>query len=251
MGDRAAWPKDNRLVLIGDVHGHYEGLCRLLDLVSPRVGDRLYFLGDLVDRGPSSAAVVEFVRQGGYGAVRGNHEDMMLLAFKGKQINPAQLFVWSRSGGNETLASYTSTELLWQHFDWLHRLPLYQDLGTVFIVHAGLDPTLPLVQQTSKECCWIRESFLGHPIPYFADKTIVVGHTITFTFPNVEAGQIVRGAGWIDIETGAYHRRSGWLTALDWTNQWVYQVNVLYGGTRQGELETFLVDLADFSWSTS
>ncbi|WKT81659.1 metallophosphoesterase [Thermosynechococcus sp. PP45] len=251
MGDRAAWPKDNRLVLIGDVHGHYEGLCRLLDLISPRVGDRLYFLGDLVDRGPSSAAVVELVRQCGYGAVRGNHEDMMLLTFENKQINPARLFVWSNSGGDETLASYTSTELLWQHLDWLHRVPFYQDLGTVFIVHAGLDPTLPIVQQTSKECCWIRESFLGHPIPYFADKTIVVGHTITFTFPNVEAGQIVRGAGWIDIETGAYHRRSGWLTALDWTNQWVYQVNVLYGGTRQGELETFLVDLADFSWSTS
>lgn len=251
VGDRAACRKDNRLVLIGDVHGHYEGLCRLLDLVSPRVGDRLYFLGDLVDRGPSSASVVEFVRQCGYSVVRGNHEDMMLLTFEGKQINAAQLFVWSNSGGDETLASYTSTELLWQHLDWLHTVPFYEDLGDVFVVHAGLDPYLSLEQQGSQQCCWIREQFLGHPKPYFADKTIVVGHTITFTFPNVEAGQIVRGAGWIDIETGAYHRRSGWLTALDWTNQWVYQVNVLYGGTRQGELAQFLTDLRDVSYSIS
>lgn len=80
----------DRLILIGDVHGHYEGLCRLLDLLSPRVGDRLYFLGDLVDRGPSSASVLELVRQCGYGAVRGNHEDMMLLTFEGKQINTAR-----------------------------------------------------------------------------------------------------------------------------------------------------------------
>ncbi|HIK36335.1 MAG TPA: serine/threonine protein phosphatase [Thermosynechococcus sp. M98_K2018_005] len=243
MGDRGAGPKDNRLVLIGDVHGHYEGLCRLLDLISPRVGDRLYFLGDLVDRGSSSASVVELVRQCGYGAVRGNHEDMMLLTFEGKQINAARLFVWCNSGGDQTLASYTSTDLLREHLDWLHTVPLYQDLGDVFVVHAGLNPYLSLEQQGSQECCWIREQFLCHPKPYFADKTIVVGHTLTFTFPGVEAGKIVRGAAWLGIETGAYHRRSGWLTALDWTNQWVYQVNVLYGGTRQGELTQFLTDL--------
>ncbi|BAC09973.1 metallophosphoesterase family protein [Thermosynechococcus vestitus] len=240
---------DSRLILIGDVHGHYEGLCRLLDLVSPTGSDRLYFLGDLVDRGPKSAAVVELVRQRGYGAVRGNHEDMMLLTFEGKQINPPRLLVWSQSGGDKTLASYTSTELLWEHLDWLQTVPLYQDLGNVFIAHAGLNPALPLEQQTHQECCWIRESFLAHPSPYFTDKTIVIGHTITFTFPSVQAGQIVRGAGWLDIETGAYHQRSGYLTALDWTNQWVYQVNVLYGGTRQGELDRFLIDLAELSWS--
>lgn len=79
----------------------------------------------------------------------------------------------------------------------------------------------------------------------------MVGHTITFTFPGVEAGKIVRGAGWLGIETGAYHRRSGWLTALDWTNQWVYQVNVLYGGIRQGELTQFLADLGDCSYNIS
>lgn len=251
MGDRIGCPANNRLILIGDVHGHYEGLCRLLDLISPTEGDRLYFLGDLVDRGPSSASVVELVRQWGYGAVRGNHEDMMLLTFEGKQINPTRFFVWCNSGGDETLASYTSSDLLWEHLDWLHTVPLCQDLGDVFIVHAGLDPHLPLKQQTSRECCWIREPFLSHPKPYFADKTIVVGHTITFTFPGVEAGQIVRGAGWLGIETGAYHRRSGWLTALDWTNQWVYQVNVLYGGTRQGELDQFRMDVGDVSYSTN
>ncbi|MFN4280824.1 metallophosphoesterase, partial [Thermosynechococcus sp.] len=179
MGDRVGCPADNRLVLIGDVHGHYEGVCRLLDLVSPRGGDRLYFLGDLVDRGPSSASVVELVRQCDYGAVRGNHEDMMLLTFEGKQINPARLFVWCNSGGDETLASYTSTDLLWEHLDWLHTVPFYQDLGDVFVVHAGLDPCLPLEQQGSQECCWIREQFLGHPKPYLKSAAVLVKRQTT------------------------------------------------------------------------
>ncbi|XFA73898.1 metallophosphoesterase [Thermosynechococcaceae cyanobacterium Okahandja] len=234
----------DRQIFIGDVHGHYEGLCRLLELVAPRAGDRLYFLGDLVDRGPNSAAVVELLRQEGYATVRGNHEDMMLLTFEQKQLNPSRLFVWSNSGGDDTLASYRSTDLLWEHIDWLERVPLYYDLGEVFVVHAGLDPMLPLAAQTNRECCWIRDLFLTHPSPYFTDKTIVIGHTITFTFRSVAPGCIVRGNGWLDIDTGAYHRRSGWLTALDWSRQWVWQVNVLYGGVRQGALTEFVVDLA-------
>ncbi len=233
----------DRHIFIGDVHGHYEGLCRLLEWVAPTGGDRLYFLGDLVDRGPNSAGVVELLRQEGYATVRGNHEDMMLLTFEQGQLNPARLHIWSNSGGDDTLASYPSTHLLWEHLHWLETMPLYYDLGDVFLVHAGLDPALPLGEQTSKQCCWIREPFLTHPTPYFEDKTIVVGHTITFTFPRVSPGAIVRGNGWLDIDTGAYHRRSGWLTALDWNNQWVWQVNVLNGGARQGALPEFVVAL--------
>lgn len=235
----------DRHIFIGDVHGHYEGLCRLLELVAPAAGDRVYFLGDLVDRGPNSAAVVELVRQQGYFTVRGNHEEMMLLTFEQKRLNPARLFVWSSSGGDDTLASYKSTELLWEHIHWLKTVPLHYDLGTAFLVHAGLHPMLPLAEQTSQECCWIRDLFLYHPTPYFPDKTVVVGHTMTFTFPRVQPGQIVCGNGWIDIDTGAYHSRSGWLTALDWTYQWVWQVNVLQGGTRQGALAEFAVNLTD------
>ncbi|WP_448525417.1 metallophosphoesterase family protein [Parathermosynechococcus lividus] len=241
----------DRLIFIGDVHGHYEGLCRLLDVVAPTAGDRLYFLGDLVDRGPNSAAVVELLRQQRYFAVRGNHEDMMLLAFENKHLSPSRFFVWASSGGDDTLASYTSTERLWEHIHWLETTPLYYDLGNVFLVHAGLDPMLPLADQTNKECCWIRDLFLSHPTPYFADKTIVVGHTITFTFRGVSPGQLVRGNGWIDIDTGAYHHCSGWLTALDWSRQWVWQMNVLHGGIRQGGLEEFVVDLATVDCSKS
>jgi serine/threonine protein phosphatase 1 len=61
--------------------------------------------------------------------------------------------------------------------------------------------------------------------PYFKDKLIITGHTITFTLPGIKPGQIAAGVGWLDIDTGAYHPNSGWLTGLDLTQNKVYQVN--------------------------
>ncbi|HEY9702704.1 MAG TPA: serine/threonine protein phosphatase, partial [Allocoleopsis sp.] len=47
-----------------------------------------------------------------------------------------------------------------------------------------------------------------------------------FTFHGVLPGKLALGTGWLDIDTGAYHPKSGWLTALDLDNRQVYQVNV-------------------------
>jgi serine/threonine protein phosphatase 1 len=79
----------------------------------------------------------------------------------------------------------------------------------------------------------VREEFHRWPKPFFPDKLIVTGHTITFTLPGVIPGKLAKGNGWLDIDTGAYHPRSGWLTALDITNWLVYQVNIWQKQTRQ------------------
>ncbi|MEL7329869.1 MAG: serine/threonine protein phosphatase, partial [Cyanobacteria bacterium J06559_1] len=73
--------------------------------------------------------------------------------------------------------------------------------------------------------CWIRDDFHRHPQPFFENKQIITGHTITFTLPGVAPGQIAQGPGWIDIDTGGYHPKSGWLTAVDIDHELVYQVN--------------------------
>jgi serine/threonine protein phosphatase 1 len=85
--------------------------------------------------------------------------------------------------------------------------------------------------------CWIRELFHSSPDPYFTDKLIVVGHTITFTLPGLEPGALAQGPGWLDIDTGAYHPRSGWLTGLDITSRQVFQANVFQNCTRTLSLE--------------
>ncbi|MGF1570724.1 MAG: metallophosphoesterase family protein [Nodosilinea sp.] len=222
-----------RRIFIGDIHGHYDGLRRLWDAIDPSSEDQVYCVGDLIDRGPKSAEVVDFIRRHASGCVRGNHEQLILDAFVDGKLNLPMLQGWIYSGGQATLSSYRgAADALEEHLSWIQKLPLYIDLGDLWLVHAGVNPTLPITEQNSYELCWIRETFHGSPTPFFSDKLIVTGHTITFTFPDVEPGQIVAGRGWVDIDTGVYHPRSGWLTALDWDYQLVYQVNVFESTVR-------------------
>jgi serine/threonine protein phosphatase 1 len=232
-----------RRIIIGDVHGHYDGLMLLLDTIEPTAADQIYFLGDLIDRGPKSADVVDFVRENNYACVMGNHEQMAIEAFPDSEISPPALQAWLHSGGRATLASYEDPVLIMEHLEWFKTLPSYIDLGDLWLVHAGVHPLLPLRDQNRDQFCWIREAFHNTIRPIFEDKMIITGHTITFTFPGVPPGGVVQGNGWMDIDTGAYHPRSGWMTAYDATNQKVYQVQVYENQVRVLPLDEVLIKL--------
>ena len=219
---------NHRRIIIGDVHGHYDPLMALLDAVSPQGEDRVYFLGDLIDRGPKSVEVVNFVMRSNFQCLRGNHEEMLLDVVGDGQVSVELYQGWLYSGGHATVASYNN-KIPQEHIDWMKSLPTYLDLGDIWLVHAGVNPKLPLEQQTSEQFCWIRDEFHCISEPYFKDKLIITGHTITFTFPGVHPGQIAAGPGWLGIETGAYHHNSGWLTALDVNQGKVYQINTHNG----------------------
>ena len=221
-----------RRVVIGDVHGHYECLMLLLAKIAPTSEDQVYFLGDLIDRGPKSAEVVEFVKENDYPCLLGNHEQMLLNIMTGKNTSSTNMQTWLYNGGQATIASYQSVRIPKQHLDWFESLPTYLDLGDFWLTHAGVDPEKSVQEQTAEELCWIRDEFHRIEKPYFADKLIIVGHTITFTLPGVAPGNLAQGQGWLDIDTGAYHPRSGWLTGLDITNKLVYQANVFSRAVR-------------------
>lgn len=215
---------NQRRIVIGDVHGHYDGLMTLLEAIAPNSDDRVYFLGDLIDRGPKSAQVVDFVKQSSYQCLLGNHEQLMIEA---NGSDPRSLPAWLYSGGQATIDSYIDMGMIpYKHLDWMRSLPPYLDLGDIWLAHAGVDPKLSLKQQSTYQLCWIRGEFHRISKPYFPDKLIITGHTITFTFEGVSPGELAQGNGWLDIDTGAYHPRSGWLTGLDITHRLVYQVNV-------------------------
>ena len=225
---------NNKRIIIGDIHGHYDGLMTLLEAIAPGRNDMVYFLGDLIDRGPKSSQVVEFVKNSPYQCILGNHEYMMVQALLHKKTNHEAWQSWYYSGGIETVESYRETEIMpYDDLEWMESLPLYLDLGNIWLVHAGINPKLPIQSQTKNECCWIRDEFHSLDKPYFSDKLIVVGHTITFTFDDVKPGELVFGKGWLDIDTGAYHSQSGWLTGLDVDNNIIYQVNVKDNQTRK------------------
>jgi serine/threonine protein phosphatase 1 len=235
--------ESTRRIFIGDVHGHYDGLMTLLEAIAPNGGDQVYFLGDLIDRGPRSAQVVDFVQKSDYHCLLGNHEQLMIDAFpKGRAFGPG-LQAWLYSGGQATVASYKNMDLLAEHLEWIKTLPMYMDLGDIWLVHAGVHPEIPIEDQGSHEFCWIREEFHSIAQPYFADKLIVTGHTITFTLPGVSPGELAQGMGWLDIDTGAYHQKSGWLTGVDITNRRVYQVNVWQQEVRTLPLDEAIVQV--------
>lgn len=215
-----------RRIVIGDVHGHYDGLMTLLEAIAPNSDDQVYFVGDLIDRGPKSAQVLHFVKESPYHCLLGNHEQMLLDVFGDAEINGQALQAWLYSGGHATVNSYGDDGVPQEDIDWIATLPTYLDLGDIWLVHAGVNPRLPLEKQTAEDFCWIREEFHSSRQPYFRDKLIITGHTITFTLPGVAPGKLAQGNGWLDIDTGAYHQKSGWLTGLDVTNGLVYQVNV-------------------------
>ena len=234
-----------RRVLIGDIHGHFQGLKSLLTLLDLGGSDQVYFLGDLIDRGPDSSQVVELVRENQFTCLLGNHEQMMMSAFaKGREPDPFALQAWLCCGGRETLDSYPQIDQFYEHLDWMRQLPAYLDLGDVWLVHAGVDPTRSLSEQSSQEFCWIRSNFHTCQQAYFPDKLIVTGHTITFTFSGVSPGQIAQGQGWLDIDTGAYHPKSGWMTAIDLTAQLAYQINIFTSETQIRPLEDAITPIA-------
>lgn len=122
---------------IGDVHGCFASLQALLDRIDFEPGrDRLWFVGDLVNRGPASLAVLRFVKGLGDGAraVLGNH-DLHLLARAAGVAEARRLDTL-----DEVLAAKDAGELL----DWLGSRPLFDREGPWAMVHAGLFPSWSL-----------------------------------------------------------------------------------------------------------
>lgn len=130
-----------RTFAIGDVQGCY----RELKLLLARLGyvdgtDRLWFVGDLVNRGPASADVVRFVRDLGDNAVcvLGNH-DLHLLAVAHGYAQP---------GKKDTLTEFLNAPDLTRLIDWYLQQPLYHEDASLnaVMVHAGIYPGWTLKQ---------------------------------------------------------------------------------------------------------
>ena len=232
MRRRLRGPTDGRLIYaVGDVHGRADLLDRLLDRIRrdalpARGSDKpvLIFIGDYVDRGPSSRAVldrvIELKREGEFevGALKGNHEAAMLAFLTNAEVGPR----WCERGGVQTLASYGVTPpesatdavgwkaardalelaLPLQHLNLLLSLDLTAAYGDYVFVHAGLRPGVALSQQSEDDLLWIRDDFLNAPGPF--EKVVVHGHT-----PMEQASMDDYR---INIDTGAY--ATGILTAV-------------------------------------
>ena len=176
--------------VIGDIHGCNTELSRLIESLPLAKGDSVIFLGDYIDRGPDSCAVISYLlslRQNHssieFVFLKGNHEDM-LLSFLGHSGQYGEMFL--PNGGKSTLASYgidpdkataqhALTAIPTEHLDFFKTLVNCYATDSFFCVHAGINPQKALAEQTDEELLWIRNTFIyrSHGLPY----TVLFGHT--------------------------------------------------------------------------
>ena len=214
-------PDGVRAYAIGDIHGRADLLEKLFNLLRSDIMDRefksLYFvfMGDYIDRGFHSRAVIDLLLKQDWGSLKavflkGNHEQTLLDFLKSPEVGPQ----WIGFGGRETLISYgvkvpdqKSDLAAWEvaskelrermperHLKFLNQLNLHFELGNCYFVHAGVDPQRDLDDQTDQDRMWIRDRFIGSTKKL--SKVIVHGHS--------PEDKPVWDGRRIGVDTGAY-----------------------------------------------
>ncbi len=194
-----------RLLVFGDIHGHFDKLQEVYEKAKVTAEDRLIFLGDYIDRGEENIRSFLFVKRlaesGQAVMLPGNHELMMVEHFlEAQKEAPASSLtsllrrftgllkkrpssLWLQNGGNKTLRELLQREPEEQReiLDWaLHLIrenPTYScevDGRTVHFAHAGMNPAKPLAENTLSDYLWIRDEFYEN---YTGEDLWVVGHT--------------------------------------------------------------------------
>lgn len=195
------------MIVIGDVHGC---LRTLVALVRQLPEDEICLVGDLVDRGPMSAGVIEMAIKNGWKCVRGNHEQMMLDALVHK--HPRAMEMWLMNGGDATLGSYRwyadqhgeekATRLMESHLAWLSDLPTVLNFPHIVMPEGR---KLVVSHSAHPEDVWYRGEVLDIVGIYS-----VFGHTPRKNGPELRPH-------FANLDTGAVYRtRQGYgsLTAL-------------------------------------
>jgi serine/threonine protein phosphatase 1 len=198
-------PDGERIYAIGDIHGRLDLLQGLIAAIdeeqSAAVAARptLVFLGDYIDRGSESRAVIDWLMEQPLPRFErvhllGNHEDSLLRFLTDITVGPN----WLHYGGVETLASYglkaargeddtKRLEALQQrlegalpesHKTFMEGLQHYCTAGEYLFVHAGIRPGVAITEQSLEDLLWIRDAFLTSADDH--GHVVVHGHTISY-----------------------------------------------------------------------
>lgn len=197
---------------IGDIHGEYRLLERLLESVQRFRPDHILFVGDYIDRGAHSKEVVDLIMQlgGEVTCLMGNHEMMMLNAIEDLGIGYNPIELWYYNGGEATLQSFGATSffnfrsaLEPRYLEFFQSLKMSRvvEVGSrlkILGTHAGISPAIPLEHQLimkdyhelndymlrnhvdpGESFLWIRDGYFNSPPARWNDYLVVHGHTPT------------------------------------------------------------------------
>ncbi len=165
-----------KTLVIGDIHGCYAEMIDLIEKSGINADDRIIALGDIIDRGPDSLAVMNFFMSGkNRNSLLGNHEEKHINVFAGKiQASPSQL---------KSIAQFTNSELL-NAVRFFEKLPLFIELPEAILIHGLLEPEIPVIHQKKNILIGSMAGslYMGkkYPKPWyeydFGEKPIIAGH---------------------------------------------------------------------------
>lgn len=192
-----------KIFVVGDIHGCFDKLCALMDKIPiNNTRDQLIFIGDYIDRGPSSFDVVNYLidfkkRVPGTIFIKGNHEDMLQ-----NYLDGSDRFTYLLNGGQQTMDEYLNRSdnkepfpIPPEHLEFFNSLQLYYQTDDYIFVHAGLRENVPLESQDKMDLLWTRDEFIHSDFNF--GKRVIFGHT-PFKEPLLQANKI-------GIDTGAVY----------------------------------------------
>ena len=206
---------DNRVWVIGDIHGYVETLKSLIENLNLGSKDIVICLGDMVDRGPDSAGVVKlFMEKENLYSLKGNHEQMLLMDWE--ETNG--LGNYSHDGFWSSLSPLSREEMI-EIMTFIRFLPTEIILDKFRLVHAGycdMPYAESLEQQTDTERLWSRDIFTVN-YPFDQERTVIVGHTIIQNYGVIGDNEVWNStkllkdgrASAIGIDTGIYLQKEG------------------------------------------
>ncbi len=166
----------SRTIVIGDIHGCYDELAALLELVQLKGDDRVFAVGDLIVKGNRNKEVLDlFMADSRFSSVIGNHDLALIRHWRGE------------NGSLKKSQAETAQELESQskaYCNYLASLPFMIDLGDFLVVHAGVRPGISLDEQSLEDLTELRT--LGSDrtsrtgVPWFqvydSEKVVLFGH---------------------------------------------------------------------------
>ncbi len=202
--------------IIGDVHGMFDHLNYLLKFLNTHQSEKYIFLGDLIDRGPSSKQVIDRIMNLPEEVIclLGNHEHMMLdEVYMEKTSLVLPRYLWEFNGGDKTINSFGYKDITefreklpQKYHDFFknmqitheHKIELGKKNLKFLCAHAGFYPYKPLNEQLSfrnysdfsahyskkgndhsHSPVWVRNSFFDAAPDVFEKNIIIHGHTPT------------------------------------------------------------------------
>lgn len=200
------------IYVTADIHGYYEAFLRLLGEIHFSSEDFLYVIGDTIDKGPASFAVLEHImRAENMELILGNHEEFLLEALKSRvygKRNFIDMELWCKHGGEKTFQEFMQMpkERQQEIFRFLSTRPLYRIIGSTVLVHGGVllhrrqyNSWEELMEEQDRQTLlWTKEEFLKNPFAVNLEGRVIFGHTPTSEIQRLRGEKQTPGEVWRD-----------------------------------------------------